>query len=91
MWGINMSRSVGDFMFKMNLTQRRRDPSTNALSNEPDVQEFSFSDDPKSMDMILMGCDGIWDGTVLPEEIKNYNDNKSEKPQGHQLFDFLLN
>lgn len=65
--GINMTRSVGDFMYKMNLRSNEVDPNNNALSNEPEIVQFDLSTENKSIDMILMGCDGIWDGTVMQE------------------------
>ena len=79
-----MTRSIGDFMFKMNLRSRQRDPGNNALSNEPDVQEFIFDKDKNSTDMILMGCDGIWDGTVESEDnLNNEVKDGSKPPDGY--------
>lgn len=59
-----MTRSIGDFMFKMNLKSRNMSPNLNALSNLADVQEFNMSNKDQTFDMVLMGCDGIWDGTT---------------------------
>ena len=36
--GINMSRSIGDFMFKLNLVDPQADSYRYALSNEADVK-----------------------------------------------------
>lgn len=63
-----MPRSIGDFMFKLNLRTRSRDPKQTALSNDADIDEVCFSSDNQSLDMILMGCDGIWDGTVASKD-----------------------
>ena len=40
--GINMSRTIGDFMFKHSLTDRNCSSFDYALSNEADVKEFQF-------------------------------------------------
>lgn len=63
-FGINMSRSIGDFMFKMNLYDSEADSSNYALSNEASILELTLSNDENSTELILMGCDGIWDGTI---------------------------
>ena len=63
-----MTRSIGDFIFKMNLKSAKRDPATFALSNIPEIQELQFSQSQNSTNMILMCCDGIWDGTVFPKD-----------------------
>ena len=69
-------------MFKMNLRSRVFDEGQNALSNEPDIVEIqlcgrgkmasvssgtSTSESAPNFDLILLGCDGIWDGTTLGE------------------------
>ena len=67
--GLNMSRSIGDFTFKSNLYDNMNDdPRSFAISNEPECQSFSFSSESQSFDVMLMGCDGIWDGTMLSQE-----------------------
>lgn len=85
--GINMTRTIGDFMFKMNLRSRNTNPSLNALSNEPDIKEVNLSQKGQSIDLVLMGCDGIWEGTVGAEE--EYTSGPREQtllPDGYQLF-----
>ena len=79
-----MTRSVGDFMFKMNLKKKKVSPNMNALSNEPEVKEFSFSKADHSTDIVLMGCDGIWEGTMLHEDetTRPEKDNGSP-PEGY--------
>lgn len=62
--GINMTRSIGDFMFKMNFKQKTRDSSSYALCNEPEIEEFSLSSGDHATEMILLGCDGLWDGVI---------------------------
>ena len=63
-FGINMSRSIGDFMFKMNLIYGDVESNEYALSNEPSICKFTLSSDMNSTEVILMGCDGIWDGSL---------------------------
>ena len=80
-----MSRSIGDFMFKMNLNVESgtsklpvKDSSRFGLSNEADIQELEFGkndDNQDGFDMILMGCDGIWEGTQLP--VDELSENRS--------------
>lgn len=62
-----MTRSLGDFAFKTNLlTPFPHSSSTYALSNLPALEKFSLGpkpEQPQDLEMILLGCDGLWDGT----------------------------
>lgn len=83
-----MSRTIGDFMFKLNFKKPDSTSFEYALSNEADVKEFEFSknvkDDQPDIEFILMGCDGIWDGAVQNSKWQN-----SIEPQGSQVMKFL--
>jgi len=52
---LNLTRSLGDLKYKHkpNLT-----PEEQAITSNPDVYVFDYSDD---IDFIIMGCDGIWE------------------------------
>jgi serine/threonine protein phosphatase PrpC len=52
---LNLTRSLGDLKYKQrdNLT-----PEQQAITSNPDVYVFDYSDD---IDFIIMGCDGIWE------------------------------
>jgi serine/threonine protein phosphatase PrpC len=52
---LNLTRSLGDLKYKQreNLT-----PEEQAITSNPDVYEFEYSED---IDFIIMGCDGIWE------------------------------
>ena len=79
-----MTRSLGDFMFKMNLRTMSNDSSTNALSSEPDIQEISFSNKKGALDIILMGCDGIYDGITFDSDDDEFgaDDMNRQKKSG---------
>ena len=87
--GINMTRSIGDFMFKINLKSFDQESEYFALSNEADVVEFDFSTERGATDMLVLGCDGIWDGTEYKETETMSQDGGQELPKGHQVLKFL--
>ena len=86
-YGINMTRTIGDFMFKFNLSNVDQQSEKFGLKSEPDIGEFKFSDDKNQIDLIVMGCDGIWDGTM---DNSDKPTNQLSLPPGYQVLKFLL-
>lgn len=67
-------------MFKFNLNTYDHDKNKFALITEPDVCEVKFSSDSGAIDFIVMGCDGIWDGT---DHTKQDPNPFNKLPQGY--------
>jgi len=62
---LNLTRAIGDFMFKSNKNLKRHDQAVTAF---PEVAKHKITSD---MEFIIMGCDGVWD-CVDPQQVCEY-------------------
>lgn len=81
---LNLTRSLGDLKYKQrdNLT-----PEEQAITSNPDVYEFEYSDD---IDFIIMGCDGIWEKKSNEEMVEYIYDKLKQNKELKQIVSELL-
>lgn len=61
---LNLTRSLGDLKYKQ---RTHLTPEEQAITANPDVYVFDYSDD---IDFIIMGCDGIWEKKTNEEMVE---------------------
>ena len=74
--GLNISRTIGDFWYKSNNISKSRMSQNFAVSTESDVREIQFfnknkDDDNNQIEFILIGCDGIWEGSDFNDKAQS--------------------
>ena len=82
---LNLTRSLGDLKYKQ---RENLKPEEQAITANPDVYVFDYSDD---IDFIIMGCDGIWEKRSNDEMVDFvYQKMKGGVPLKQIVSDLLL-
>lgn len=82
---LNLTRSLGDLKYKQ---RENLKPEEQAITANPDVYVFEYSDD---IDFIIMGCDGIWEKRSNDEMVDFvYQKMKGGVPLKQIVSDLLL-
>ena len=80
-----MTRSLGDLKYKQ---RDQLTPEEQAITSNPDVYTFDYSDD---IDFIIMGCDGIWEKKSNEEMVEYvYDKMKTTQDLKSIVSDLLL-